>query len=78
MAHNYNYRVASKGLYKIVAQYAAPAVTIALLLNVPKIIDLFPIATYLEDNLWYLQFLMFYQVLFHKLFPYFVSFGAVH
>ena len=62
MAHNYNYRVASKGLYKIVAQYTVPAVSLAVGLNVPKILDMFPVAQYLEDNLCYLKFLMFYQV----------------
>ena len=62
MAHNYNYRNARIGHRRLLLRYVCPVVVLAILLNIPKLIEISPLGEILKNNYSFWPLFVLYQV----------------
>ena len=62
LAHNYNYRNARIGHRSLVLRYVCPVLVLAILLNIPKLIEISPLGDILKNNYSFWPLFVLYQV----------------
>ena len=62
LAHNYNYRNARIGHRRLLLRYVCPVVVLAILLNIPKLIEISPLGEILKNNYSFWPLFVLYQV----------------
>ena len=62
LAHNYNYRNARIGHRRLLLRYVCPVLVLAILLNIPKLIEISPLGEIMKDNYSFWPLFVLYQV----------------
>ena len=60
--HSYSFRTRKIGVACLISIYILPSVSLAVALNVPRVLEISPLGAQLEENKHYLSFYMYYQV----------------
>ena len=60
---SYSYRIRRHGQACLITSYVLPSLLLAILLNIPRILEISPLGVRLDKNKYYLRFYMYYQVI---------------